>query len=105
MKVFYFVAWLVRKLAKSISASQDNFKERLRYRPGEGVFMFISISVLTFIAMLLPVIAYADTWPQVASFFAGYWTASGCYFVYSIFSVLYDKFSQEQEEFVNKLKR
>ncbi len=105
MKVFYFIAWLVRKLAKSIARAQDNFKERLSYRPGEGVAMFIGISILTFIVMLLPVIAYADTWPQVASFFAGYWIASGCYFVYSILSVLYDKFSQEQEDFVNKLKR
>lgn len=105
MKVFYFIAWLVRKLTKTISETHDNFKERVRYRPGESVFMIICISSVTFMAMLLPVMVYCDTWPQVGSFSAGYWITTGCYVVYTVLSVLYDKFSQEQEDFVNKLKR
>jgi Na+(H+)/acetate symporter ActP len=105
MKVFYFIAWLVRKLVKTISASHDNLKKRFRYRTSETVFIVIGSSVLVFVAMLFPVAAYADTAPQISAFALGYWIVAGCYFVYIVLSVLYDKFSQEQEDFINTLKR
>lgn len=105
MKVFYFIAWLIRKLTKTISQSQENLKERFRYRPGEAVFICIGGSVLTFLVVLFPIIAYADTWSELTNFVAGYWVGAGCYFVYMVLATLYDKFVEEQEEFINTLKR
>lgn len=105
MKVFYFIAWLIRKLAKNISQSQENLKERFRYHPGEAVFLCIGGSVLMFVALLFPILAYSDTMTEVTNFVAGYWVGAGCYFVYMVLATLYDKFVEEQEEFVNKLKR
>jgi hypothetical protein len=105
MKVFYFIAWLIRKLTNTISQSQENLKERFRYRPIEAVFICIITSVLAFIVLMFPILAYADTWSELTNLVAGYWIAAGCYFVYMVLATLYDKFVEEQEEFINTLKR
>lgn len=101
-----FFKWIFKQASKGIADKNEVFRDCLQYRPWEGIFVWILVSVLSSMAVLLLLggIQFAIGIDVPIQLWFAYILSCFAYMIYTSFSLMYNAFKADRAELFETIK-